>query len=62
MSIHTIAEGFIFVDTSMCQLISDDLSLYSGKIVINENPLAVDCGRLCADLTGYDWTTSRISN
>ena len=30
-----------------------DLSLYNGKIVLNENPLAVDCGWLCADSTGY---------
>lgn len=43
----------MFVDTSMCQLISDDLSLYSGKMVLNENPLDVDCGWLCADSTGY---------
>ena len=33
--------------------IYDDLSLHSGKIVLNENPLAVDCDWLCADSTGY---------
>lgn len=37
----------------MYQLISDDLSLHSGKIVLNENPLIIDCGWLCADATGY---------
>ncbi len=37
----------------MCKFISDDLSLYSGKIVLNENPLDVDCGWLCTDSTGY---------
>ena len=53
MGIQKIIQRFIFVDESMYQLISDDLSLHSGKIVLNENPLIIDCGWLCADATGY---------